>query len=79
MSKVYIELNDAGVQELLKSPEMQAILSELAQGKVSQAGDGYSYEVHTGEKRAYCNIFPATPDAKKDNYANNTLERVIRS
>lgn len=79
MSKVYIELNDAGVQELLKSPEMQSILQELAAAKTEQAGDGYGYEVHIGEKRAYCNIFPATPEAKKDNYANNTLERVIRS
>ena len=37
MSKVKIELNRAGVRELMKSPEMKAILMEQA-NKISSTG-----------------------------------------
>ena len=38
MSKVKIELNRAGVRELMKSPEMQAILMEQA-NKISSTAE----------------------------------------
>ena len=38
MSKVKIELNRAGVRELMKSPEMQAILVEHA-NKIASASE----------------------------------------
>ena len=73
------ELNSAGVRELLKSQEMQGIIDEYAQGKASQAGDGYKAEVKVGAKRAYANIFPSDQKSAHDNFTNNTLEKVIRS
>lgn len=79
MSKFKFELNQAGVQELMKSPEMKSILEEASSKKAAQAGAGYSSEVHAGQKRLYANIFPATKEAAHDNYENNTLEKVIRS
>lgn len=80
MSKLLkFELNSAGVQELLKSPEMQAILQEEAKRKAEVAGEGYAAEVHMGKKRAYANIYPETQKARYDNYDNNTLEKVIRA
>ena len=79
MSKFKFELNHAGVRELLKGSEMKAILADAASRKAAQAGAGYSSEVHTGERRLYANIFPATKEAAGDNYENNTLEKVIRS
>lgn len=79
MSKIRVELNSAGIQELLKSPEMQAILQNEANKKVTAAGEGYAAQVHTGQKRAYANIYPETDEARYDNYDNNTLEVVIRA
>lgn len=77
MSKVDIELNEKGVQELLKSPEMQEILERYGAQKSMQAGNGYSFEVHEYQKRAVCNIYPDTREAALDNYENNTLLKVI--
>ena len=78
-SSVEIRLNSEGVQELLKSDEMQALLSELASSKAGQAGEGYEYSVKVGQRRAYANIYPASKEAYQDNLDNNTLEKVIRS
>lgn len=76
--KFKFKLNGAGVRELLQSGAMRNILSAEASRKASQAGTGYSSEVHIGQKRAYANIFPNTKEAVQDNYENNTLEKVIR-
>lgn len=79
MAKVRIKLNSAGVRELLKSPEIRKVVETEAAKKAQQAGEGYSSEVHVGQKRLYANVFPATRKAARDNYENNTLEKVIRS
>lgn len=76
---VKFELNSAGVRELLKSPEMQAILKTAGANKAAQAGPGYMSEVRVGVKRAYVNVFPGDKESARDNYKNNTLEKVIRS
>lgn len=75
--KVEVVLNEAGVQALLKSSEMQAILSNYGRQKASQAGKGYSSEVHVHSKRAVANVFPADAESARDNYQNNTLVKVI--
>lgn len=72
------ELNRNGVRELLQSSEIQAIIKQHASAKASQAGSGYAYDVKVGKSRAYANIYAETEEAKKDNFANNTLEKVIR-
>ncbi len=77
MSKVEITLNEAGIQELLKSGEMQNVLSTIAREKASAAGPGYGSEVHVFSKRAVAHIFPTTKESAKDNYQNNTLIKVV--
>lgn len=77
MSKFELILNDAGIQELLKGPEMQSILREIGEQKANAAGEGYEAEVHVHQKRAVVNIFPTTWEAAKDNYENNTLLKVV--
>jgi len=72
-------LNKAGVRELLQSEAMQEVLSEFAQAKAQEAGEGYTGEVHVGKNRAYANIYAETEEAKVDNLENNTLEKVIRT
>ena len=76
---VKFKLNSAGVQELLKSGAMKSVLSQNAAKKANAAGEGYTYAVHTGQKRAYANVYPETKEAAFDNLENNTLEKVIRS
>lgn len=76
---IKFELNEAGVQELLKSESIMAAVESAAAAKAAQAGEGYTYTVRVGAKRAYANVYPDTKESAKDNYKNNTLEKVIRS
>lgn len=77
MSRVKIEWNNEGFQELLKSSEMQSILGELGEQKANAAGEGYGSEVHVFSKRAVAHVFPETSDASRDNYYHNTLIKVV--
>ena len=71
-------LNSKGVQELLKSPQMQSILAEHANAVAGRAGEGYEARYHVGKKRAYANVYAETAEAKRDNMDNNTLLKSLR-
>ena len=73
MNNFKFKLNSKGVQELLKSPEMQSILAEYANDVAERAGVGYEARYHVGKKRAYANVYAETAEAKRDNLDNNTL------
>ena len=73
MSKVRFELNRAGVKELLQSPETGAIVTEHAYQVQGRAGEGYEVDTFTGFDRVHATVYPATYEARKDNYDNNTL------
>lgn len=75
MSNVKVELNSAGIREMLRSPEMQALLGEKAAEIAGRCGDGYESDVHMTPGRAIASVFTATPEAAKDNSANNTILR----
>lgn len=77
MSKVKIELNNAGIRELLKSPEVMALCVESANQVRSRAGDGFEVESYTGFDRAHAVVFADTPEAKRDNLENNTLLKAV--
>lgn len=78
MNKVRIKLHSAGVRALLKSAEMQSILNEQAAAAAARCGDGYESRVGVAKKRAVADIYPATPEARRDNYKNNTLEKALK-
>lgn len=73
MSNVKIQLNRGGVRELLRSPEMQAICTELAQGVAQRCGDGYEVSSFVGVNRANASVIATTKEAVKDNRQNNTI------
>ena len=79
MAKFKFELNKAGVRELLQSSAMRNIITSAAAQKAQQAGAGYESIVQVGKKRVYAKIYPASAEAAKDNFGNNTLEKVIRA
>lgn len=78
MSKVRIKLNRAGVGQLLKSAEMQSVLSEHATAIRQRAGDGYEQDIHVGKTRANAMIKATTNKAMRDNMKNNTLLKAVR-
>ena len=73
------KLNLAGLNELMKSPEMQAHLDEAGAAVANAAGEGYGYRTHVASYVAITNVFPTTREAAIDNLENNTLEKAIRS
>ena len=78
MNKVRIKLHSAGVRALLKGAEMQKILDEQAKAAAARCGSGYESRVGVAKKRAVADIYPATADARRDNYKNNTLEKSLK-
>lgn len=75
MSEVKIELNSAGIREMLRSEEMGAVLAEKASEIAARCGTGYEYDTHMTPGRVIASVFTATPEALKDNSANNTILR----
>ena len=76
MSKLRVELNSAGVRELLRSPELRALVEKHARAARQRAGDGY--EVYTVQTRVVALVGTATGAAEADNLKNNTLLKALR-
>ena len=77
MSKVKVELNRAGVRELLRSEEVGDMIAAEAQARCATLGDGYSVNTRTGRNRVNAEILAETYAARRDNLKNNTLLRAI--
>lgn len=71
--KIRIKLNRSGVRSLLKSPEMESIISEACSAIASKAGSGYKSDTKKGRNRIQGRVVPADHSAYKDNMENNTL------
>ena len=81
--KMKFELNLPGLRELLKSPQMQKMVKEKADGVAATAtamsGEEYSSR---GAVLYYTSVATAFPDSKEaahDNYENNTLLKALGS
>ncbi|RMI77652.1 hypothetical protein ABNB56_11455 [Streptococcus iniae] len=77
MSNFVFKLNRAGVSELLKSSEMQSILTEHATTIKNRAGDGYEQDIYVGKNRANAMVKAETFKARRDNSKNNTLLKAV--
>lgn len=78
MSRVKVKLNRAGVRELLKSPEMEALCMDKARAVKDRAGDNYEAEVRRYSERTGAAVYPANADGYYDNLKNNTLLRSLK-
>ena len=78
MSKSKFKLDYAGVGQLLKSPEMQKVLTEKASAIKKRAGDGYEQDSYVGKSRANAMVKATSYKAKRDNIKNNTLLKAVR-
>lgn len=79
MSKLKVQLNGAGVRNILKSDGVQSMLKERASAVKKRCGNGYDQDIHVGKNRANAMIWADTYQAKRDNKRNNTLLKAVRS
>ena len=73
MADTYFEVDLAGLNELMKSAEMQSALKEAGAAVVSAAGGDYNTETYVLNFVAVQNVWPASLKAWKDNRDNDTL------
>lgn len=76
MGNLKIELNRAGVRELLQSDEMMAICEKRANDALSQLGEGYIVTKQVDD-RVNASIYAETYQAKKDNSENNSIMKAV--
>lgn len=80
MSKdIKFQINLKGLNELMKSQEVQAVLDEAGERVAQIAGDGYEASGKTGHYIGFSNVKPVDKKAEKDNYENNTLIKALGS
>ena len=82
MSKVKVELNLAGINELMKSPEIQAALQQAGEAVAKSAGSmsggaQYGARTHLASWVAITNVYPETREAASANYKDNTLLHAV--
>ena len=74
MAKVKFKLNLAGLNEMMKSGEMQTVLNNAASQIAASAGPGFEIETaHPISFVAIAAVHAETAEAKRDNSENNTL------
>lgn len=78
MGNVKFTLNRSGVANLLKSSEMQNVLTEHATKIKNRCGEGYEQDIYVGGNRANAMVSATTYDARKENMENNTLLKAVR-
>lgn len=81
MSKVRIELNLPGINEIMKSEGVQELLQQCGQQVAGTAsgmdGTDYAASTHTINWIAVTNVFPNSKDAAHANFKNNTLLKAL--
>ena len=76
MANVRVELDRAGVRELLLSGEAQACVDSYAAARMARLSKGYAQESRKTD-RSVATIHAATREARQDNLKNNTLARLV--
>jgi hypothetical protein len=72
-----IEMNPAGVRELLRSTEVQRELARRAESIARAAGEGMEVRSTLGRNRARAVVITATKDARIAEAAHRTLSRAL--
>lgn len=67
MAKVIIELNSAGIRELLKSQEIASVCESEARKMTQAAGIQYTADVYTGRTRVNARAIRRETDDRNDN------------
>lgn len=71
------ELNLAGLNELMKSPEMEAALEAAGQSVARIANGNYGVRVHQATWVAIANVYPEDKESAKEALKNGALTRAL--
>ena len=77
MARPRIELNSAGVRELLRSPEVRADLDSRARAIAAAAGEGMESDSQVGKGRARATVWTDTVEAMEAEATERALTRAI--
>ena len=78
MSKKFeIKLDGAGIRAVLKSQEVQSMLTEKASAIRNRCGEGYTQSIYVGKNRANAMVSAETYEAMSDNAKNNTILKAV--
>ena len=71
------KLNLAGLNELMKSAECQALMADAGRAVAQIAGEGFDSEVHLASYVAISNVYPSSVRAARKNLKENTLLKAV--
>lgn len=74
---VEIEIDSAGIVELLQCTEIQGAVEEVAARVAATAGEDYQTSSFIGFDRAHAYVWAVGDEARKDCYENNTLLKAL--
>jgi hypothetical protein len=77
-TKIRIELDHAGIQELLMCDGVSGVCRQEAERIAAQAGDGYEVIQRTPKKRAYYFVAPVSQKAAESEATDKTLSKAVR-
>lgn len=72
-----IELNDAGIQALMKSSEMQSICSDYAKRAVSSLGSGYAFDTRVGKTRCNADVHATNKRTARKAIDDGTIYKAV--
>ena len=77
MSKAKFKLSLPGLNEVMKSPEIQSALEAAGQNVASIADGNYNTAVHTLKYFSQVNVYPADRETAIKNAKNNELLKAL--
>ena len=82
MNKVEFELDIEGLQELMKSSEMQQILNETAtsvadKARMQTGNEDFGHDVRVASYVAIGTVFPQSEATARASYQDNVLEKSL--
>ena len=78
MNDFRFELDHAGVRELLRSAEAQAVCESYADAALDRLGDGFSRNTRVGKNRVNVEVKADTPEAVRRNLKENAILKAVR-
>ncbi len=78
MGNLRIELNHAGIRDMLRSPEARAVCEKYAKAAQTRLGDDHVASSYTGSSRVNASVYAVSEKAKRANMKENTILKAMR-
>ena len=76
IKNIRVKLNRKAVREMILKGDGVGPCQGMAAKIAGEAGKGYATRPVVHPERTGYMVYPATPEAKRDNFENNTLEKL---